>query len=91
MWCKAKQVMCFACTPVLASLEEAKYAHVDFSQDGLHTPLTHCVCVCAVCAACRYLGIDIADFSLCDQAQARLLTSHAQLMVPLRTNVSSRQ
>lgn len=51
VWCKAKQVMCFACTPVLASLEEAKY-----------------------------LGIDIADFSLCDQAQARLLTSHAQLM-----------
>ncbi|ELR14616.1 GTPaseactivator protein for Ras-like GTPase [Acanthamoeba castellanii str. Neff] len=69
VWCKAKQVMCFACTPVLASLEEAKYAHVDSSQDGLHRPLT------AV-----YLGIDIADFSLCDQAQARLLTSHAQLM-----------
>jgi hypothetical protein len=34
-------------------------------------------------ARLRYFGIDIADFSLCDQAQARLLTSHAQLMVAL--------
>jgi len=29
----------------------------------------------------RSFGIDIADFSLCDQAQGRLLISHAQLMV----------
>src|SRR3989344_8383721 len=26
VWCKAKQVMCFACAPALASIEDAKYA-----------------------------------------------------------------
>ncbi len=48
VWCQGKQTICFACSPVLNSIEEA-----------------------------RYFGIDMSDFPLCDQAQARLMTAHA--------------
>ncbi|ELR15845.1 heme NO binding domain containing protein [Acanthamoeba castellanii str. Neff] len=48
VWCQGKQTVCFACSPVLNSIEEA-----------------------------RYFGIDMSDFPLCDQAQARLMTAHA--------------
>jgi len=49
VWNKSHSVMCFACIPILNSLEEVKS-----------------------------LGLDISDFALCDQAQAKLLILHAQ-------------
>jgi hypothetical protein len=52
-WCNSKQVICFACSPVLTSIEEA-----------------------------RYFGIEMSDFPLCDQAQARLMSAHAAVRAP---------